>query len=119
MYVTKGPLRKINSLLHLLSFSPLCISIESSNCTCMYVRVPCNYTRSTFSIIILSRSGSVVDPAVGDIITGQVRQVVAASQSVVMGIHSGLGRVDITDISDHYLEEPLQRVAGHVGDLVK
>lgn len=63
--------------------------------------------------------GVVETPSVGNIVTCQLKQVVESSQAIVVATHFGLGRVDITDISDHYVKEPLKAVGKHLGEYVR
>ncbi len=67
----------------------------------------------------MSSPGPVGTPSVGDITIGQIKQVVESSQAVVIATHFGLGRVDVTDISDHYVDQPLKTVEKHLGSFVR
>lgn len=58
--------------------------------------------------------GPVQPPSVGCILPARVRNV-TSDLGLILAIPTGFGRVDITDISDHYLEEALVRSIGDDG----
>ena len=51
---------------------------------------------------------------VGDIVVGRIRQVIP-HHALMVAIPGGIGRVDITDVSDHYQDCPLEAVKGQDG----
>ena len=48
-------------------------------------------------------------PAVGDMVVGKIRQVIP-HHALMVAIPGGVGRVDITDVTDHYCDNPLETV---------
>ena len=58
-------------------------------------------------IIIIVHVGDIGAPAKGDIIPALIKEVVA-DQALLLTTPLGMGRVDITDISDHYTDDCLQ-----------
>ena len=48
-------------------------------------------------------------PAVGDMVVGKIRQVIP-HYALMVAIPGGVGRVDITDVTDHYYDNPLETV---------
>ena len=46
------------------------------------------------------------EPSVGDIVTGQVRKIILDECALVSSGAGSLGRVDITDTSDDYSNDP-------------
>ena len=50
--------------------------------------------------------GDYQEPMVGDIVTGQVRKIIP-EECILVSIGAGLlGRVDVTDTSDDYTDDP-------------
>ena len=58
-------------------------------------------------VIIFTCVGGVGDPAEGDIIPALIKEVVA-NQALLLTTPLGMGRVDITDVSDHYTDDCLE-----------
>ena len=58
-------------------------------------------------IAIFAHVGDVGDPAEGDIIPALIKEVVA-DQALLLTTPLGRGRVDITDVSDHYTDNCLE-----------
>lgn len=56
-------------------------------------------------------TGLLESPSEGDILPAHIKQVLA-NQALLVSTAHGLGRVDITDISDHYVDDPLKTVRG-------
>ncbi len=71
------------------------------------------------SFIVMSSSGLIQETCIGDILTGQIKQVVESNQAIVLATRMGLGRVDITDISDHYVDNPLKTFSGYIGKYLR
>lgn len=51
--------------------------------------------------------GDVGAPSEGDIVPALIKEVVADQALLLMTPH-GMGRVDMTDVSDHYTDNPLE-----------
>ena len=54
-------------------------------------------------------TGPVSEPCEGDIVTGRVKQVLPGHALLVSTPH-GTGRIDITNISDTFVEDPLKQM---------
>lgn len=57
--------------------------------------------------MIIVHVGDIGAPAEGDIILALIKEVVA-DQALLLTTPFGMGRVDITDVSDHYTDNCLQ-----------
>ncbi len=66
--------------------------------------------------MVLLHSG-VVEPSEGCVVLGRVNQVIPG-QALLVSTPVGNGRVDITDLSDSYVNDPLSAVAGK-GEFVR
>ena len=62
---------------------------------------------------LISSSGQ-VEPCEGSIVLGRVYQVILG-QALLVSTPYGNGRIDITDISDSYTDDPLSRVMAKKG----
>ena len=51
--------------------------------------------------------GAIGSPSKGDIVPAQIREVVP-DHALLLTTPHGMGRVDITDILDHYTDNPLE-----------
>ena len=53
--------------------------------------------------------GDCEESSVGDIVTGQVRKIISDECALVSFGAGSLGRVDITDTSDNYSDDPFSQ----------
>lgn len=54
-------------------------------------------------------SGAIASPGEGDVVLARIHNFVLG-RSVMMTTPTGVGRVDITDISDTYQDDPFQKL---------
>ena len=65
------------------------------------------YCILTHNVLLTTHQGDVKSPSKGDVIAGQFKELVT-DQALLLTTPHGLGRVDVTDISDHYADSPLE-----------
>lgn len=60
----------------------------------------------TFLFCARTLPGDLGEPSVGDVVLGMFKEVIPG-QALLLTTPHGIGRVDITDIADHYMDHPL------------